>query len=119
MGLLLCNLLRVFLPLWVAGVFLSPWVAGASPSTGYIYLSLRTTGVSTGYGRLSLRVTGAFLSLRAAGVSPLTDYGSSSLHGLRAALPWRVTGVCHGLESLLPHVQWHLTSAETMLPFLH
>jgi hypothetical protein len=25
---------------------------------------------------------------------------------------------CHGLESLLPHVQWHLTSGETMLPFL-
>jgi hypothetical protein len=27
--------------------------------------------------------------------------------------------ICHGLEYLLPHVQWHLTSGETMLPFLH
>jgi S1-C subfamily serine protease len=27
--------------------------------------------------------------------------------------------ICHGLESLLPHVQWHLTSGETMLPILH
>jgi hypothetical protein len=36
---------------------------------------------------------------------------------LHAALA--LVNVCHGLESLLPHVQWHLTSAETMLPFLH
>jgi hypothetical protein len=31
----------------------------------------------------------------------------------------RRTLSCHGLEYLLPYVQWHLTSGETMLPFLH
>jgi hypothetical protein len=37
----------------------------------------------------------------------------------RSCADRRSAGPCHGLESLLPHVQWHLTSAETMLPFLH